>query len=81
MTTIREMRLEIGLDTRERIDWANTLERAILMGHVKRPASDVSLMRSRHPTALAAVRAFAVLEAWRDRLPEDFITEIEREET
>ncbi len=80
MTGIRQMADEIGLDTRERIDWANNLERAILMAHVKRPASDVALMRSRHPAALAAVRALKILEAWRDRLPAEFVAEIERDE-
>lgn len=81
MTTLRAMAEEIGLEYRERVDWANALERAILMGHVKRNPADVHLMRSRHPTALAAVAAFEALLRWRDRLPAEFLAEIERDPT
>ena len=43
MTTLRQMIDEIGLQYRERVDWANQLERAILMGHVKRNPTDEPL--------------------------------------
>jgi hypothetical protein len=79
--TIKELADELGLQYRERVDWANNLERSILMGHVKRNPLDVALMRSRHPAALAAWRALQAIERWRDRLPEELIAELERDPT
>ena len=70
---------EIALDTLEREQHAANLERAILAGHVKRDLADVRMMRSRHPRARAAARALKLIAAWRDKLPAEFIAEVERE--
>ena len=70
---------EIALDTLEREQHAANLERAILAGHVKRDLADGRMMRSRHPRARAAARALKLLAAWRDKLPAEFIAEIEGE--
>lgn len=77
MASLRKMIDEIGLEYRERVDWADNLERAIVSGHVKRPLADVVVMRSRHPVARAAVRALEALERWRARLPKELLEEIE----
>lgn len=78
---VREIAAELGLRYRETVDWANALERSILLGHVKRPASDVSIMRWRFPAFLAGVHAVEAIERWRDRLPAEFLAEIERDPT
>jgi hypothetical protein len=74
-----ELADEIALDTLEREQHAANLERAILAGHVKRDLADVRMMRSRHPRARAAARALKLIAAWRERLPAEFIAEVERE--
>lgn len=68
---------EAAQEAIERDQWAANLERAIAHGHVKRPIADVERMRSRHPAMRAVLRALKLLAAWRDRLPAEFIAEIE----
>ena len=80
MTTLKQMIGEADLDLRERVQWANNLERAILVGHVKREPAEVRLMRMRHPGMAAVVRALEAIDRWRDRLPPEFIAELERDE-
>lgn len=63
---------EAALLTRECEDHATNLERAIALGHVER-------MRARHPALRAVARAVKSLAAWRDKLPAEFIAEVERE--
>ncbi len=81
MTTLKQMIGEAELDLRERVQWANNLERAILMGHVKREVAEVRLMRMRHPDMAAVVRALEAVDRWRDRLPPEFIADLERDPT
>ncbi len=76
---IAELADEARLVATEREQHAANLERAILAGHVKRPIAEVSAMRSRHPTMRAAARALRLMLAWRDRLPSEFIAEVERD--
>jgi hypothetical protein len=75
---IAELIDEAALDAMEREQWAANLERSIAFGHVKRPLSDVTLMRSRFPAMRAIVRALKLIAAWRDKLPAEFVAEIER---
>jgi hypothetical protein len=75
---IAELIDEAALEAMEREQWAANLERSIAFGHVKRPLSDVTMMRSRFPAMRAIVRALKLLAVWRDKLPEEFIAEIER---
>lgn len=77
---IRELADEAKLVSREREDHAANLERAIVLGHVKRPLADVSMMRSRHPALRAVARAMALMAIWRDRLPPEFIAEVESDQ-
>jgi hypothetical protein len=76
---ISEIASEARLAAREREDWANNLQRAIGYGQVKRPLSDVALIRMRVPDAQAVGRALSLMEAWRERLPHEFIAEVERD--
>ena len=70
---------EAALLARECEDHAINLERAIGLGHVKRSIADVERMRGRHPAMRAGARALKLLAAWRDKLPAEFIAEVERE--
>ena len=74
---ISELVDEASLNATEREDHAANLERAILAGHNKRPIAEVTMMRSRHPAMRGVARALALLRDWRDRLPREFIAEIE----
>ncbi len=76
---IAELVDEAALICRERDDHAANLERAILAGHVKRPIADVAMMRSRHPAMRAVARALQLMSVWRDRLPQEFVAEVEGE--
>ncbi|MGD0640273.1 MAG: hypothetical protein ABSC22_05950 [Roseiarcus sp.] len=76
---IADLADEAQLISREREDHAANLERAILAGHSKRPLAEVQGMRSRHAAMRAVARALRLTETWRDRLPEEFIAEIEGE--
>jgi hypothetical protein len=78
--TLAETHDEAALCAREREDHAANLERAILLGHVKRPIGEVAMMRSRHPAMRAVVRTLRLTLAWRDRLPPEFIAELEGEQ-
>ena len=70
---------EAALLMRECEDHATNLERAIALGHVKRPIADVERMRARHPALRAVARALKLLAARRDKLPAEFVAEVERE--
>ena len=73
---------ELELRYREAVDHANNLERAIDHQHVRRPISDVHMMRSRHPTFAAACRALRLIDEWRaaGALPAEFIAEVEADQ-
>lgn len=77
---ISELVDEATLIAREREDHAANLERAITLGHSKRPIADVGMMRSRHPAMRAVARALTLTLAWRERLPPEFIAEMEGEQ-
>ena len=62
---------------RETCDHADNLERAISHGHVRRNMAEVELMRSRHPALAAGARAVLLIDLWRDRLPQEFIADVE----
>ncbi|MGO9430592.1 hypothetical protein [Rhodoblastus sp.] len=70
---------ELALRFRETADQADALERAIERKHVRRPMTDVSAMRFRFPEFLAAIRAIETTIVWRDRLPRQFIAELEED--
>ncbi|MGD0564518.1 MAG: hypothetical protein ABSA66_15685 [Roseiarcus sp.] len=76
---IADLADEAQLISTEREQHAANLERAILAGHVKRPIADVGMMRSRHPAMRAVARALKLMLAWRERLPSEFIAEVERD--
>jgi hypothetical protein len=70
---------EAALLVRECEDHATNLERAIAHGHVKRPIADVERMHGRHPAMRAGARALKLIAVWRERLPAEFIAEVESE--
>lgn len=77
---IEDMASEAQLCAIERADHADNLERAIAQGHVKRPFSDVQIMRGRHPAMRAGARALRLLVEWRERLPAEFIASVEEDQ-
>ncbi len=76
---LRDIIDHLGMQGRQVSEHADTLERAILMQHVKRNPFDVVAIRSKLPALRAAERALRIVEAWRDRLPPDFFAEVERD--
>ena len=74
-----DMLHEMRLRYRTTSEQADRLERSILKGHVKRPMTDVELIRRSLPAFVSDCMALRGIHEWSDRLPPEFVELVEKD--